>query len=249
MPARARLGGARRRGRASPSSFLPVRRARAARRVDEPARAGLAAAADREPRRVALHDVRPPGRDLLARLAERRRPRRPSPRSSASRRSRRSLALWIAFARGPATRRPVPALLRGVRSARSSRSARCSRRSSCSGSCRSCRSSAAGAASPRRVLLTAALVLTQVWFPQRYWDYADSFHLAGVVLARDLVLVALLAVLVLPLAACADGPSVLVDLDADGRARRRAAVRSCTRRARPRSARRRSRARAGSACR
>ena len=48
------------------------------------------------------------------------------------------------------------------------------------------------------LLLTVALLLTQVWFPQRYWDYADSFHLAGVVLARDLVLVALLAVLVLP---------------------------------------------------
>ena len=48
------------------------------------------------------------------------------------------------------------------------------------------------------LLLTVALLLTQVWFPQRYWDYVDSFHLAGVVLARDLVLVALLAVLVLP---------------------------------------------------
>lgn len=48
-------------------------------------------------------------------------------------------------------------------------------------------------------LLTAALVLTQLWFPRRYWDYALHFRLAGVVLARDLVLVALLAVLVLPL--------------------------------------------------
>ncbi len=52
-------------------------------------------------------------------------------------------------------------------------------------------------------LLTLAFVLTQVWFPQRYWDYADSFRLAGVVLARDLVLLALLAVLVLPLGAAA----------------------------------------------
>jgi hypothetical protein len=48
-------------------------------------------------------------------------------------------------------------------------------------------------------LLAAALVLTQVWFPRHYWDYAMHFHRAGVVLARDLVLVALLAVLALPL--------------------------------------------------
>ncbi|HEX5449365.1 MAG TPA: hypothetical protein VFW85_04845 [Gaiellaceae bacterium] len=48
-------------------------------------------------------------------------------------------------------------------------------------------------------LLAVALVLTQVWFPWRYWDYADHFHLAGVVLARDLVLVALLGALVVPL--------------------------------------------------
>jgi uncharacterized membrane protein len=47
-------------------------------------------------------------------------------------------------------------------------------------------------------LLTAALLLTQVWFPQRYWDYAGPFHLAWVVLLRDLVLVALLAVLAWP---------------------------------------------------
>jgi hypothetical protein len=47
-------------------------------------------------------------------------------------------------------------------------------------------------------LLTAGLVLTQVWFPTRYWAYADHLHLAGVVLMRDLVLVALFAVLVWP---------------------------------------------------
>jgi hypothetical protein len=47
-------------------------------------------------------------------------------------------------------------------------------------------------------LLLGALILTQVWFPQRYFDYALHFHLAGVVLARDLVLVALVAVLALP---------------------------------------------------
>ncbi|HEX7626118.1 MAG TPA: glycosyltransferase 87 family protein [Gaiellaceae bacterium] len=47
-------------------------------------------------------------------------------------------------------------------------------------------------------LLVAALVLTQVWFPQRYWDYVGAFQLAGVVLARDLVLVVLLGVLAWP---------------------------------------------------
>jgi len=47
-------------------------------------------------------------------------------------------------------------------------------------------------------LLTVACVLTQVWFPQRYFAYADEFHLAWVVLARDLVLVALFGLLVAP---------------------------------------------------
>jgi uncharacterized membrane protein len=47
-------------------------------------------------------------------------------------------------------------------------------------------------------LLTLACVLTQVWFPQRYFHYVFTFHLAPVVLARDLVLVALLAVLAWP---------------------------------------------------
>jgi hypothetical protein len=47
-------------------------------------------------------------------------------------------------------------------------------------------------------LLTLACVLTQVWFPQRYFAYADTFHLAWVVLLRDVVLVALLVVLVTP---------------------------------------------------
>ena len=42
-------------------------------------------------------------------------------------------------------------------------------------------------------LLAAALVLTQVWFPVHYWSYAASFRLARVVLARNLVLVALAA--------------------------------------------------------
>jgi uncharacterized membrane protein len=47
-------------------------------------------------------------------------------------------------------------------------------------------------------LLTLALVLTQVWFPQRYFDYVRDGRLAGVVLLRDLVLVLLLCVLALP---------------------------------------------------
>ena len=49
-------------------------------------------------------------------------------------------------------------------------------------------------------LLTAALLLTQVWFPQRYWDYADHLRLAGVVLARDLLVVALFVLLAGPVA-------------------------------------------------
>jgi hypothetical protein len=48
-------------------------------------------------------------------------------------------------------------------------------------------------------LLTTALVLTQVWFPQRYWAYAGPFHLAWVVLLRDLVLVVLVGVLAWPI--------------------------------------------------
>jgi hypothetical protein len=37
-----------------------------------------------------------------------------------------------------------------------------------------------------------------VWFPLRYWQYANGFHLAWVVLLRDLLLVALLALLAWP---------------------------------------------------
>ena len=47
-------------------------------------------------------------------------------------------------------------------------------------------------------LLTAALVLTQVWFPLRYWHYVEHFDLAGVVLARNLTLLALLLTLAWP---------------------------------------------------
>jgi len=47
-------------------------------------------------------------------------------------------------------------------------------------------------------LLTLALVLTQVWFPRRYWDYVNAFDNADAVLARNLALVALLLVLAWP---------------------------------------------------
>jgi uncharacterized membrane protein len=53
-------------------------------------------------------------------------------------------------------------------------------------------------------VLAACLVATQVWFPLRYWDYVDGFELAWVVLLRNLLVVALLAVLSFP----ARAPSV-----------------------------------------
>jgi hypothetical protein len=48
-------------------------------------------------------------------------------------------------------------------------------------------------------VLAAALVLTQLWFPYRYWELALEFDVAAswLVLVRDLALVALLAVLML----------------------------------------------------
>jgi uncharacterized membrane protein len=47
-------------------------------------------------------------------------------------------------------------------------------------------------------LLAAALVLTQAWFPRQYWDYATGLDrgVAALVVARDLLLLAILAVLV-----------------------------------------------------
>jgi uncharacterized membrane protein len=47
-------------------------------------------------------------------------------------------------------------------------------------------------------LYAAALVLTQFWFPKRYWQYANDLRglVSWTVLARDLVLVALAGVLV-----------------------------------------------------
>ena len=47
-------------------------------------------------------------------------------------------------------------------------------------------------------LLTGALVLTQVWFPRRYWDYVYAFRGAELVLARNLLLVAAVGVLAWP---------------------------------------------------
>jgi uncharacterized membrane protein len=47
-------------------------------------------------------------------------------------------------------------------------------------------------------LLAAALVLTDAFFPKRYWDYVYHFDLAWLVLLRNLALVALLAALSLP---------------------------------------------------
>ena len=107
------------------------------------------------------------------------------------------VVLWIAFARGPATRDrfvrhsvacvcafiafgkvlspqyliwlvPLVPLIRGVRGVVAT------------------------------ALLALALVLTQVWFPQRYWDYVYAFHNADVVLVRNLVLIVLLGVAAWP---------------------------------------------------
>jgi 8-oxo-dGTP pyrophosphatase MutT (NUDIX family) len=49
-------------------------------------------------------------------------------------------------------------------------------------------------------LFACALVLTQAWFPQHYWNYALHFSptVSGLVLARDVVLLALLGVLLAP---------------------------------------------------
>ena len=56
-------------------------------------------------------------------------------------------------------------------------------------------------------LLAAALATTQVWFPARYWDYANELELAWVVLARNLLLVALLLVLLVGRPARARAPA------------------------------------------
>jgi hypothetical protein len=55
---------------------------------------------------------------------------------------------------------------------------------------------ASGAGLAAGALLAAALVLTQLWFPFRYWDVVAVEPVAWLVFLRDLVLIALLAVLV-----------------------------------------------------
>src|SRR5437016_5903152 len=59
-------------------------------------------------------------------------------------------------------------------------------------------------------LLAVALVLTQLWFPFRYWDLANHFDVAPswLVLARDVLLVALAVVLALPSTAERAGQAV-----------------------------------------
>ena len=47
-----------------------------------------------------------------------------------------------------------------------------------------------------QVLFVTALVLTQLWFPSRYWDVVDLGAVGWLVLVRDLVLVGLLVALV-----------------------------------------------------
>ncbi len=47
-------------------------------------------------------------------------------------------------------------------------------------------------------LLAAAFVMTQVFFPSRYSEYVFHLHLAGLVLARNLVLIGLLVLLSWP---------------------------------------------------
>jgi hypothetical protein len=48
-------------------------------------------------------------------------------------------------------------------------------------------------------VLAAALVLTQLWFPYRYWELALEFDVAAswLVLVRNLAIIALFAVLML----------------------------------------------------
>jgi hypothetical protein len=63
-------------------------------------------------------------------------------------------------------------------------------------------------------LLGAALVLTQVWFPFRYFRLALDFEpgLSWLLLARDLLLVALVVILVLPFRdQCGDAPELVAD--------------------------------------
>jgi uncharacterized membrane protein len=56
-------------------------------------------------------------------------------------------------------------------------------------------------------LLAFALLATQIWFPRRYWAYVYGFDLSWVVLVRNLLLVALLAVLSWPARAPSGSPA------------------------------------------
>jgi hypothetical protein len=54
-------------------------------------------------------------------------------------------------------------------------------------------------------ILGLAALLTQLWFPSRYWDLVNDFSASAswLVLTRDLLLLAIVAVLVLPVQALA----------------------------------------------
>jgi hypothetical protein len=78
------------------------------------------------------------------------------------------------------------------------------------------------------LLLVAALLLTQAWFPRHYWDLTNSLALreSGEVLLRDLIVVALLVLLTLrarrpdpaPLPASAGAAAVEPPIEAGRRA-------------------------------
>ena len=55
---------------------------------------------------------------------------------------------------------------------------------------------AGGAGAVAAALLAVALVVTQLWFPYRYWDVVALEPAAWLVLVRDALLVALFVVLV-----------------------------------------------------
>ena len=225
-------GDLRRRGRAR----LPaVPRALAGRDVAEPRAAADAAAPDRDARRGAPAR-RAPGRSGSAitmmvepRLAEPRRHAAGRARGVAVGRSRspRSSRIWVAFARGPATasgssRYSAAAIVR-VRRARQGALA------AVPDLARAARRARPRPARPRAAaLLAVALVLTQLWFPYRYWDLALHFDAARVVArarARPASSSRCSASLTLP---------ALRDRDANRLARRSAAVGVAARRARPR---------------
>ena len=148
-----------------------------------------------------LGGYEPDGR-LQLRLAESERgaagrPRHHSDRASGGRRGRASgSSSPCAAARGRSSSRAGR-----PRCARSSRSARWSRRSSSCGSSPSYPSSPDGEGLAASGLLAAALVLTQLWFPSRYWDLvAAEPGPVWLLVARNVVLVALAAVAVAAMA-------------------------------------------------